>query len=268
MNDPLYYFLKVFELIFCLREDPESGSIIPSRQHHRNNHDRQKSQPVTFGEYKEPRTDVRAYQSTSKPEVCYIRNRHSTENIFYGEDYEEGIHPLNGERRHSISSDYASEFGFDERNLGRERSMTDRNALKQSWYKTIRNRYQMAGRGMKKDIQFPKSIDNYRTKYSEIKNTIIRSGIKFWEDADKRRLTERRKKTVRFDGGHDSSGSFDAGWMTLGNVDRWDSLRQGSQDSGTKDSGIETSSNFTSSEDSNRDFKVLKRRSPKQNGEC
>lgn len=33
---------------------------------------------------------------------------------------------------------------------------------------------------------------------------------------------------------------------------RWDSERQGSQDSATKDSGIDTSSTFTSSEDSNR----------------
>lgn len=33
---------------------------------------------------------------------------------------------------------------------------------------------------------------------------------------------------------------------------RWESERQGSQDSTTKDSGIDTSSTFTSSEDSNR----------------
>lgn len=242
-------------LFFCLEKDLNSSAIILSRQHHRNNHDRQGSESVTFTEYEEP-LGGSAYQSTSKFNPSFTRNRHSTESIFYGEDYEEGIHPLNGERRHSISSDYMSEFGVDEKGLEPERGMTYRNALKQSWYKTIRNRYQMAGRGIKKDIQFPKSLDSYRAKYCEIKNTIIRSGSKLWDDAsDKRNLTERRKKTVRFDGGS-GSGSFDAGWMTVGNIDRWDSLRQGSQDSGTKDSGIETSSNFTSSEDSNRDFKV------------
>lgn len=63
----------------------------------------------------------------------------------------------------------------------------------------------------------------------------------YWdEQADTRRFTERRKKTVRFDG-QDSDD-----WS------RWESERQGSQDSATKDSGIETSSTFTSSEDSNR----------------
>lgn len=63
----------------------------------------------------------------------------------------------------------------------------------------------------------------------------------YWdEQADTRRFTERRKKTVRFDG----QDSDDWG--------RWESERQGSQDSATKDSGIETSSTFTSSEDSNR----------------
>ena len=64
---------------------------------------------------------------------------------------------------------------------------------------------------------------------------------------DQRRYTERRKKTVRFDR-QDSQGQppgFDE-WS------RWDSERQGSQDSTTKDSGIDTSSTFTSSEDSNR----------------
>lgn len=65
----------------------------------------------------------------------------------------------------------------------------------------------------------------------------------YWgdEQADNRKFTERRKKTVRFDG---QDGSDDWG--------RWDSERQGSQDSATKDSGIDTSSTFTSSEDSNR----------------
>ncbi|XP_055642505.1 regulating synaptic membrane exocytosis protein 1 isoform X9 [Toxorhynchites rutilus septentrionalis] len=63
----------------------------------------------------------------------------------------------------------------------------------------------------------------------------------YWDEpADSRRFTERRKKTVRFDG----QDSDDWG--------RWESERQGSQDSATKDSGIDTSSTFTSSEDSNR----------------
>jgi hypothetical protein len=57
---------------------------------------------------------------------------------------------------------------------------------------------------------------------------------------DSRRFTERRKKTVRFDG--QDSDEFS----------RWESERQESQDSTTKDSGIDTSSTFTSSEDSNR----------------
>lgn len=61
---------------------------------------------------------------------------------------------------------------------------------------------------------------------------------------DNRRLTERRKKTVRFGGPEEEE-------YTWTNV-RWDSDRQGSQDSQTKDSGIDTSSTFTSSEDSNR----------------
>ncbi|XP_058448577.1 regulating synaptic membrane exocytosis protein 2 isoform X2 [Malaya genurostris] len=63
----------------------------------------------------------------------------------------------------------------------------------------------------------------------------------YWDEpADSRRFTERRKKTVRFDG----QDTDDWG--------RWESERQGSQDSATKDSGIDTSSTFTSSEDSNR----------------
>ena len=57
---------------------------------------------------------------------------------------------------------------------------------------------------------------------------------------DSRRYTERRKKTVRFDGQESND------WT------RWDSERQNSQDSTTRDSGIDTSSTFTSSEDSNR----------------
>ncbi|XP_041974680.1 regulating synaptic membrane exocytosis protein 2 isoform X4 [Aricia agestis] len=77
-----------------------------------------------------------------------------------------------------------------------------------------------------------------------------------WEDsADSRRFTERRKKTVRFDG-HEGAATFPRGgrdaaphdWASL----RWESERQTSQDSATKDSGIDTSSTFTSSEDSNR----------------
>ncbi|CAH2989997.1 unnamed protein product [Chilo suppressalis] len=79
-----------------------------------------------------------------------------------------------------------------------------------------------------------------------------------WEDsADNRRFTERRKKTVRFDG-HEGAATFPRGgrdasgaphdWASL----RWESERQASQDSATKDSGIDTSSTFTSSEDSNR----------------
>lgn len=59
---------------------------------------------------------------------------------------------------------------------------------------------------------------------------------------DNRRFTERRKKTVRFDGQDSSADEFS----------RWESERQESQDSTTKDSGIDTSSTFTSSEDSNR----------------
>lgn len=57
---------------------------------------------------------------------------------------------------------------------------------------------------------------------------------------DNRRYTERRKKTVRFDGQESND------WT------RWESERQNSQDSTTRDSGIDTSSTFTSSEDSNR----------------
>lgn len=78
-----------------------------------------------------------------------------------------------------------------------------------------------------------------------------------WEDSsDSRQFTERRKKTVRFDG-HDGAATFPRGgrdgcgpldWTSL----RWESSRQTSQDSATKDSGIDTSSTFTSSEDSNR----------------
>lgn len=243
--------------------DPNSGPIILVRQqHHRNNHDRQKSQD----DYRNPNTgrSVHHGQSTSHGTRNFGGNRHSTENIYYSEDYSDPLHPINGERRHSISSDYLSEYGYScNRNSGNrrssenERGISDSNSIKQSWYESIRGRYQSANRASKKDIQFPKSLDNYRTKYCEIKNTIIRSGSKLWEEADKRRLTERRKKTVRFDGGQDANCGVDDGWMTLNNIDRWDSLRQGSQDSGTKDSGIETSSNFTSSEDSNRgDFKV------------
>lgn len=87
--------------------------------------------------------------------------------------------------------------------------------------------------------------------------TVYKSAY-LWEDsADSRRFTERRKKTVRFDG-HEGAATFPRGgrdasggpldWASL----RWESERQTSQDSATKDSGIDTSSTFTSSEDSNR----------------
>ncbi|KAH8334946.1 hypothetical protein KR074_006946 [Drosophila pseudoananassae] len=96
---------------------------------------------------------------------------------------------------------------------------------------------------------------------------------------DSRRFTERRiKKTVRFDAHDDEaallaanqalppvtailpSTAVDVGAATIlssgktldGDWSRWESERQGSQDSATKDSGIDTSSTFTSSEDSNR----------------
>ncbi|XP_044572840.1 uncharacterized protein LOC6501026 isoform X10 [Drosophila ananassae] len=96
---------------------------------------------------------------------------------------------------------------------------------------------------------------------------------------DSRRFTERRiKKTVRFDAHDDDaallaanqtlppvtgilpSTAVDVGAATIlssgktldGDWSRWESERQGSQDSATKDSGIDTSSTFTSSEDSNR----------------
>lgn len=87
--------------------------------------------------------------------------------------------------------------------------------------------------------------------------TVYKSAY-LWEDSsDNRRFTERRKKTVRFDG-HEGAATFPRGgrdastvphdWASL----RWESERQTSQDSATKDSGIDTSSTFTSSEDSNR----------------
>lgn len=96
---------------------------------------------------------------------------------------------------------------------------------------------------------------------------------------DSRRFTERRiKKTVRFDAHDDEaallaanqalppvtgilpSTAVDVGAATIlssgktldSEWSRWESERQGSQDSATKDSGIDTSSTFTSSEDSNR----------------
>lgn len=103
--------------------------------------------------------------------------------------------------------------------------------------------------------------------YSVFKDKVIHNKNKYgWEDSDSRRFTERRKKTVRFDG-YDGSQTFPRAighhrdllgsgreahvvpnWATV----RWECDRQGSQDSATKDSGIDTSSNFTSSEDSNR----------------
>lgn len=102
--------------------------------------------------------------------------------------------------------------------------------------------------------------------YSVFKDKVTNKSKYGWEDSDSRRFTERRKKTVRFDG-YDGSQTFPRivghhrdplsnnreshivhNWATV----RWDCDRQGSQDSATKDSGIDTSSNFTSSEDSNR----------------
>lgn len=183
------------------------------------------------------------YREGPDPPPAHYNTRHSTENITYGETWD----PLTqgqSERRHSFSSDYE----------GRG----DR--LRQTWFDSIRDRYHTSNRGSRRETPFPKTLDNYRTKYSEIKNTIIRSGSKFWEEADKRRITERRKKTVRFDGGPTAlAGTLadDEGWMTLGNAERWDGLRQTSAESAARDSGIDSSSNFTSSEDSTRgDFKV------------
>ncbi|XP_055847780.1 uncharacterized protein LOC129913228 isoform X11 [Episyrphus balteatus] len=130
-----------------------------------------------------------------------------------------------------------------------------------------------------------------------ITETTATTNHPFWDEhtptsasaQDNRRFTERRKKTVRFDGhdddadvevvvptanlitvataavgpptavttvlGSSSIGSSNIGGVGLVGVDdwsRWDAERQGSQDSATKDSGIDTSSTFTSSEDSNR----------------
>lgn len=86
---------------------------------------------------------------------------------------------------------------------------------------------------------------------------VYKSAYLLEDSADNRRFTERRKKTVRFDG-HEGAATFPRGgrdssgvphdWASL----RWESERQTSQDSATKDSGIDTSSTFTSSEDSNR----------------
>lgn len=237
--------------------DPNNATSILVRQHHRGNHDRGKDE---YGDYSSPNPGESIYrgESTNETRRSFAANRHSSENIHYEEDYEKANDGVNGGRRHSISSDYLGKCGYAYQTgaVARRNSEKDRSCIKQSWYETIRDRYQSVTMGSKKDIQFPKPLENYRTKYSEVKSTIIRSGSKLWEDGDKRRLTEKRKKTVRFDGGLETN-NVDDGWMTLGNTDRWGSLRQGSQDSGTKDSGIETSSNFTSSEDSNRgEFKV------------
>lgn len=69
---------------------------------------------------------------------------------------------------------------------------------------------------------------------------------------DQRLYTERRKKTVRFDGQDSQQQHQQQSNLTNDEWSRWESERQGSQDSTTKDSGIDTSSTFTSSEDSNR----------------
>ncbi|KXJ79310.1 hypothetical protein RP20_CCG001520 [Aedes albopictus] len=85
------------------------------------------------------------------------------------------------------------------------------------------------------------SLINHRRKLVSRPSVGNEQPDPYWDDpADSRRFTERRKKTVRFDG----QDADDWG--------RWESERQGSQDSTTKDSGIDTSSTFTSSEDSNR----------------
>lgn len=77
------------------------------------------------------------------------------------------------------------------------------------------------------------------TYYEKYPNDLL---DEYWDETcDSRRFTERRKKTVRFDGQESAED-----WS------KWDTERQGSQDSATKDSGIDTSSTFTSSEDSNR----------------
>lgn len=98
--------------------------------------------------------------------------------------------------------------------------------------------------------QSSSSIATYRTyanerNESESTRRHVELNDTYWlsaddQAADSRRYTERRKKTVRFDGQESND------WT------RWDSERQNSQDSATRDSGIDTSSTFTSSEDSNR----------------
>ena len=98
------------------------------------------------------------------------------------------------------------------------------------------------------------SYSNYYNRSSAIfnqSNTSYNSNSRFLSDthdpyvdeqsaSDNRQFTERRKKTVRFDG------------QDLDEFSQWENERQESQDSTTKDSGIDTSSTFTSSEDSNR----------------
>lgn len=84
----------------------------------------------------------------------------------------------------------------------------------------------------------PTHSGNYYTNNRSVNETIEMD--EQHASTDNRQFTERRKKTVRFDG--QDSDEFS----------RWENERQGSQDSTTKDSGIETSSTFTSSEDSNR----------------
>ncbi|XP_063224160.1 regulating synaptic membrane exocytosis protein 2 [Bacillus rossius redtenbacheri] len=97
--------------------------------------------------------------------------------------------------------------------------------------------------------RFPRDLGDYRDRYLAFRDRVARQGARGGagdeeeeeeeeEDGDSRRLTERRKKTVRFD---------QRDWAQLAG-----GARQGSQDSQTKDSGIDTSSTFTSSEDSNR----------------
>lgn len=104
--------------------------------------------------------------------------------------------------------------------------------------------------------------NDFQDDFAIYRDKAIHKSSYGWEDStDSRRFTERRKKTVRFDG-QDGSQTFPRAaihqrardsqmahdWATV----RWECDRQGSQDSATKDSGIDTSSTFTSSEDSNR----------------
>lgn len=82
--------------------------------------------------------------------------------------------------------------------------------------------------------------DDYQDRYATLRERFVRDCP---QDGDRRRLTERRKKTVRFDHGTPRDA-----W--LGRLGR--TAASASADPHNKDSGIDTSSTFTSSEDSNR----------------